>query len=99
MWVAKGREQSAVRPVARARGRRAPGVLLVDPRYGGPPADRRIVVQYFLGPCGRNQLGQGLASNACEREINDVRVAKKIKKEGFNSLRRVRAAELKENYT
>src|SRR5882724_8485945 len=54
---------------------------------------------HFLGPGGRNQLGQRLASNAGKGKIDDFGVAKKIKKEGFDRLRRVRAAELKENYS
>jgi hypothetical protein len=75
------------------------GLLLGESPYGRGAADGRIVMQYFLGSRARNQLGQGLAADAGEREVNDIGVAKKIKKEGLDSLRRVRAAELKENYS
>ena len=75
------------------------GLLLGKAPYGRGAADGRIVVLHFLGPRARNQLGQGLASNAGKGKINNIGVAKKIKKEGFNRLRRVRAAELKENYS
>ena len=54
---------------------------------------------HFPGAGGGNQLGQGLASNARKRKINDFGVAEKIKKKRLDSLRRVRAAKLEQYYT
>ena len=62
-------------------------------------ADGGIVVLNFLRPGRRNQFGQRLAADAGKRKVDDIGVAKKIKKEGLYRLRRVRAAELKENYS
>ena len=75
------------------------GLLLGEAPDGRGSSDGGIVVLHFLGTRGGNQSRQGLASQAGKREINDIGVAKEIKKEGLNRLRRVRAAELKENYS
>ena len=74
-------------------------MLLGEAPDGRRPADGRIVVLHFLGAGRRNQPGQGFASQPGKREIDDVGIAKEIKKEGLDRLRRVRAAELKENYS
>ena len=75
------------------------GLLLGKAPDGRRATDGRIVMLNFFGPGGRNQLGQGLASKPGKRKINDVGIAKKIKKEGFDRLRRVGTAKLKENYS
>jgi hypothetical protein len=54
---------------------------------------------HFFGAGRGNQPGQGFASQPGERKIDDIGVAKEIEKEGLDRLRRVRAAELKENYS
>ena len=68
-------------------------------RRMGSSADGRVVVLNFLGAGRRDQSGQGLAAKPGKREIDNIGVAKKIKKKRLDRLRRVRAAELKENYS
>src|SRR5438874_7393611 len=53
----------------------------------------------FFGPRAGNQLRQRLAAQAGEREVDDIGVAKKIKKERFDCVQRVGAPELEQNYT
>src|SRR5205823_1088271 len=53
----------------------------------------------FFGARAGNQLGQGLTAEAGEREVDDIGIAKKIKKERFDSVQRVGAPELEQNYT
>ncbi len=74
-------------------------LLLGKAPYGGRSADGRVVVLNFLGPGGGDQFGQWFTANAGKREVDDIGVAEKIKKKRLNRLRRVGAAELKENYS
>ena len=53
----------------------------------------------FFSPRAGNQLRQRLAAQAGEREVDDIGIAKKIKKERFDCVQRVGAAELEQNYT
>src|ERR1700693_905847 len=57
------------------------------------------MVLHFLGPRGRNQLGQRLSPTAGKREIDNLGVAKKIEKKRLDRSRRVGAAELEQDYT
>src|SRR6476660_8869412 len=52
----------------------------------------------FFGACAGNQLRQRLSAQAGEREVDDVGIAKKIKKERFDCVQRVGAPELEQNY-
>src|SRR5436190_23493249 len=52
----------------------------------------------FVGARAGNQLRQRLAAEAGEREVDDIGIAKKIKKERFDCVQRVGAAELEQNY-
>src|SRR6266550_4520250 len=52
----------------------------------------------FFRARARNQLRQRLAAQAGEREVDDIGIAKKIKKERFDCVQRVGAAELEQNY-
>src|SRR6267142_2684777 len=52
----------------------------------------------FLGACAGNQFGQRLTAQAGEREVDDIGIAKKIKKERFDCVQRVGAPELEQNY-
>src|SRR6266480_4484239 len=53
----------------------------------------------FFGAGAGNQLRQGLTAQASEGKVDDVGVAKKIKKERFDCVQRVGAAELEQNHT
>jgi hypothetical protein len=57
------------------------------------------MVLNFFRPSRGDQFSQWLTANAGKREVDNVGVAEKIKKKRLYSLRRVGAAELKENYT
>src|SRR5438552_17397121 len=52
----------------------------------------------FFRACAGNQLSQRLAAQAGEREVDDIGIAKKIKKERFDCVQRVGAPELEQNY-
>jgi hypothetical protein len=54
--------------------------------------------QNFAGSPRCHQPRQKWARQPREREIDDVGVGEKIVKEGFDSLKRVRPAELEENH-
>ncbi len=97
--VAHGHKTVRVNAIAAEPLLQHPRLLLGKASNRRGPADYRIVVLYLLRACSGNQLGQRLASNPGKGKINNVGIAEKIKKKGFNSLRRVRAAELKENYS
>ena len=75
------------------------GLLLGKAPYRRSSADGSVVVLNFFGPGGGDQFGQWFTADAGKREVDDIGVAKKIKKKRLNSLRRVGAAELKENYS
>ena len=45
------------------------------PADGRASSDAGVVVLYLAGAGGRNQLGEGLAADAGEREINNVWIA------------------------
>jgi hypothetical protein len=57
------------------------------------------MVLNFFCPSRGDQFSQWLTANAGEREVDDIGVAEKVKEKRLYSLRRVGAAELKENYT
>ena len=63
-----------------------------------PPADLRVVMLHVARPRGGDQLRQRLPRDPGEREIDDVRVAKQVVKERFDTLQRIRPAQLKKNY-
>src|SRR6476660_5738587 len=57
------------------------------------------MVLNFFGARAGYQFRQRLAAQTGEREVDDVGIAKKIKKERFDCVQRVGAAELEQNYT
>src|SRR5208282_4720445 len=64
---------------------------------GRSSADSRVVMLHFTGARGRNQFGQWFATQAGKREIDDVGITEKIKKERLYRSQRIRPAELKQN--
>src|SRR4029077_2160733 len=75
------------------------GLLFGKPADGRASADDRIMMLNFFGARAGNQLRQRLSAQAGEREVDDIGIAKKIKKERFDCVQRVGAAELEQNYT
>ena len=72
--------------------------------FGEPPdrrssADRLVVMLYFLGSGGGNQLGERLAADPGEWEIDNIGIAEQIKKKRLDRSWRVGAAKLEEYYT
>ena len=65
---------------------RIAGLLLGEAPDGRSAADGRIVVLHFLGAGRRNQPGQGLASEPSEGKINNIGIAKEIKKKRLDRL-------------
>ena len=54
---------------------------------------------HLAGASGGNQLGQRFASETRKREVNNIGVAKEIKKKWFYRSQRIGPAELKQNYS
>ena len=65
---------------------------------GRAAADGRVVVLHLARAGGRDELGQGLASDAGKREVNNVGVAEEVVQKRFDRFQRVGSTELKENY-
>src|SRR4051812_44229309 len=65
---------------------------------GRTSADDLVMMLDLFRARGGDELGQRTASKAREGEINDVRIAKQVEKEGFDRLEGVGPAELKEHY-
>jgi hypothetical protein len=57
------------------------------------------MVLHFSRTSGRNKFGQSFASEARKREVNDVGIAEKIKKERFYRSQRIGPAKLKQYYS
>src|SRR5208282_801206 len=74
-------------------------LLLGKPPDRRASPDRRVMVLYLPRACARNQFGQRFAPDAGEREVNNIGVAKQIKKKWLDGLQRVRPAKLEENHT
>src|SRR5581483_1194573 len=76
------------------RRRLAPGVF----QNRTAPADLGIVMLHVARPRRGNQFRQRLARDSREWEIDNVGVAKQVIKERFDTLQRVRAAQLEQHY-
>src|SRR5438067_2058509 len=81
MPVAHGHEAAGVDAGFRQLELQGAGLLFGKTPDGRASADDRIMMLNFFGACAGNQLRQGLAAQAGKREVDDIGVAKKIKKE------------------
>jgi hypothetical protein len=55
------------------------------------------MMPYVACTGGGNQARQGLAGDARERKVDDVRIAEKIVEKRLDSIERIRPAKLKKN--
>src|ERR1700728_3966568 len=62
-------------------------------------ANRRVVMLHLAGPRRRNQFCKRFAPDARKREVNNIGVAKEIKKKWLYRSQRIGPAELKQNYS
>src|SRR5260370_6449633 len=99
MPVTHGHKTICVQAISGQLLPQSAGLLLGKTADRRSSTDRRIVVLHLFGASGGDQFGQRFSSDAGKGKINKVGIAKKIKKEGVNRSRRIRAAELEQNYT
>jgi hypothetical protein len=73
-------------------------LLLGEPADGRGSADDGVVMLHLARARGRDQLGQRLAPQAREREIDDVGVGEEVEKKGLDSRQAIGTAKLEEHH-
>ena len=77
------------------QSKRLPLCVAADRRAS---ANGRVMMLHLARPRSGDEFGQGLTTDASEREVDNVGVAKEVVKKGFDRFQRVGSTELKENY-
>src|ERR1700689_4078254 len=98
MPVAHGHKTVSIDTLPAQFGLKRPRLPFRVPPDRRTAADGGVVVLPFARARSRNQLGKRLASDAGEREVNNVRVAEKVVQKRFDRFQRVGSAQLKEDY-
>lgn len=98
MPIAHGDEAVGVDSLILQLGFESARLALGMAANGRASANGRIMMLYFAGARGGNELGERFAANAGEREVDNIGIAEEVVKERFDRFQRVGSTELKENY-
>src|SRR5207245_10222183 len=98
MPVAHGYEAAGVYAKRLQSGLERAGLTLGEAPDGRAAANHGIVVLNFFGTRAGNQFSERAATDASEREVDDVGIAEHIKKKRLDGFQRMGTIELAQNY-
>ena len=85
--------------MARELGLERPGLQFGEPADGRSSPNGRVVVLHLARSRRRNQFCQGPTPDTSKGEVNNVGIAEKVIKKGFDFFQPAWSAQLKQNDT